>query len=114
MHPTSPSDRQENVTQEAAPAPVSPYFTALAVDDDPELLDASYRLRYQVYCLERQFLPAANYPDEREIDSYDSNSVHVSVINKLGETAATARLIELTEAGLPLLDHCRLFADERP
>src|SRR5688572_28463253 len=37
-------------------APASTHFTGLVLDDDPELLQASYALRYQVYCRERQFL----------------------------------------------------------
>ena len=92
----------------------SPYFSAVVVDGIPELLEATYRLRYQVYCLERRFLPAAEYPDQRETDAYDAHSVHVAVVNTSGEVAATARLIELTDAGLPLLNHCALFLDVVP
>jgi len=98
----------------SAAAPVlyaSAYFSVVVVDHHPALLDATYSLRYQVYCLERQFLPREEHPDERERDEYDPHSAHLAVINTSGEIVATARLIEVTDRGLPLLDHCRLFAD---
>jgi N-acyl amino acid synthase of PEP-CTERM/exosortase system len=103
-----------NSNEVPASAPVlyaSAYFSVVAVDHDPALLDASYSLRYQVYCLERQFLPREEYPDERERDEYDPHSAHLAVINTSGEIVATARLIEVTDRGLPLLDHCQLFPD---
>jgi N-acyl amino acid synthase of PEP-CTERM/exosortase system len=111
--PTSPQPEEQHTS--ASPHPHGrPYFTARVVDGIPELLDGTYRLRYQVYCLERRFLPPEQYPTEREVDSYDSHSVHVAVVNAQGDIAATARLIELTDAGLPLLDHCVLFPHGGP
>ena|SRR5690348_7881500 len=41
-----------------------------------ELLDEVFRLRYQVYCLERSFENASDYPDGRERDDDDSRSAH--------------------------------------
>ncbi|MGH9369968.1 MAG: PEP-CTERM/exosortase system-associated acyltransferase [Vicinamibacterales bacterium] len=91
----------------------SPHFTGLVIDDSRPLLEESYRLRYQVYCLERRFLPPDDYPDALEIDAYDRRSVHVGVLNSMGEVAATARLIELCDAGLPALDHCQIYPEEK-
>jgi N-acyl amino acid synthase of PEP-CTERM/exosortase system len=73
-----------------------------------------YRLRYQVYCLERKFLPAANFPDGLEIDDFDRHSVHVGAIDAWGTLAATARVVKVTAAGpgLPLFQHCKIFAEE--
>jgi N-acyl amino acid synthase of PEP-CTERM/exosortase system len=88
------------------------YFTGLVIDAAPELLRESYRLRYQVYCLDRRFLPAEDYPDGLEVDVYDGHSVHLGVVTSTGELAATARLVELSDAGLPMLDHCSIFTDE--
>jgi N-acyl amino acid synthase of PEP-CTERM/exosortase system len=93
------------------PDTISPYFTTQVIDDAPQLLQESYSLRYQVYCLERGFLPAEDYPDGREIDVYDRHSVHIGVLNLQGEVIGTARLVERSDAGLPLFDHCGLFAD---
>lgn len=90
----------------------SPYFNGIVIDDAPHLLAESHRLRYQVYCLERHFLPAEQYPDEFEADVYDPHSVHLGVLNLKGEVAATARLVQRSDAGFPMFDHCSLFAQE--
>jgi N-acyl amino acid synthase of PEP-CTERM/exosortase system len=56
--------------------------------------DRSYRLRYQVYCIENDFEPASHYPDGRETDLYDQQSVHGLLIYRDTEAVAgTARLI---------------------
>jgi N-acyl amino acid synthase of PEP-CTERM/exosortase system len=90
------------------------FFHTRCIDDAPQLLEQSYRLRYQVYCLERHFLPMEDHPDGRESDQFDRHSVHVGVLDAWGELAATARIVSLTKAGpgLPLFQHCRIFADE--
>jgi N-acyl amino acid synthase of PEP-CTERM/exosortase system len=88
-------------------------FTGRVIDNDPALLRESYQLRYRVYCDERAFLPAADYPDGLETDVYDSHSLHVGVLNTHGAVAATARLIEQSDDGLPLFDHCSVSSHER-
>jgi N-acyl amino acid synthase of PEP-CTERM/exosortase system len=91
----------------------SPHFRGLVIDDSADLLEESYRLRYQVYCLERKFLSADDHPAGKEVDAYDRHSVHVGVLNAAGEIAATARLVELTPAGLPALEHCEIYPQEQ-
>jgi len=76
------------------------------IDGLHALLQDSYRLRYQVYCVERQFLPAAEYPQGVEIDEFDPQSVHVGVTNLHGHLAGTARLILPIGERLPTLEHC--------
>jgi N-acyl amino acid synthase of PEP-CTERM/exosortase system len=90
------------------------YFHAGAIDDSPELMQEHYRLRYQVYCLERKFLPAANFPLELEIDDFDRHAVHVGAIDGYGMLAGTGRVVKVTAAGpgLPLFQHCKIFAEE--
>jgi len=92
----------------------APYFRAGAIDALPELMSEHYRLRYQVYCLERKFLPAANFPEGLEIDDFDRHSVHVGAIDAWGTLAGTARVVKVTAAGpgLPIFQHCRIFAEE--
>jgi len=91
---------------------VSPgYLSARVIDNDSFLLNQSYNLRYQVYCCERGFLSAADYPDQMEIDEFDEHSIHVGVLNARGDLMATARLVEPSAAGLPLFHHCTLFSD---
>ncbi len=101
-------------TDHGLPEAMCPYFTGLVLDDAPQLLRESHSLRYQVYCLERRFLPTGHYPGGLEIDRFDTSSVHVGVVNTSGEVVATARLVEPTEAGLPFLERCSLFSHETP
>jgi N-acyl amino acid synthase of PEP-CTERM/exosortase system len=88
---------------------LSPYFVGQVLDTDRRLLDESYRLRYQVYCLERRFLSPDPYPDQMETDVYDPYSVHIGVVNLQSELAATTRLVQQSEAGQPMFDHCTIF-----
>jgi N-acyl-L-homoserine lactone synthetase len=76
------------------------------IDDDPALLDQSYRLRYQVYCLERGFLKAANYPDQLERDEFDGFSLHAGVISQQRHLVGTLRLVKICMEELPLFRHC--------
>jgi N-acyl amino acid synthase of PEP-CTERM/exosortase system len=73
-----------------------------------------YRLRYQVYCVERKFLPAANFPHGLEMDDFDRHAGHVGAMDARGTLAATARVVKVTAAGpgLPLFQHCKIFAEE--
>lgn len=52
----------------------APFFTVPATTDS--LLDRAYRLRYQVYCLERRFEDASRNPDGRERDAFDAHAAH--------------------------------------
>ena len=85
-------------------------FHTRAIDDDPRLLEQSYRLRYQVYCVERQFLDAADYPDQRETDEFDDDSVHLGAVDAVGELAGTARLIKANPQGF----RCSVTARSSP
>lgn len=72
---------------------------------DPEELDEIYRIRYKVYCEEYKYLEAKNYPNKREKDEYDANSLHLVVRHRTGDLAATVRLILGADKGLPILQH---------
>jgi N-acyl amino acid synthase of PEP-CTERM/exosortase system len=87
------------------------YFRACEIDDSPALMQQSYSLRYQVYCNERNFLPAEDYPNGLEKDAFDRNSIHVGVLDPSGALVATGRVVTLG-LGLPLFRHCRIFANE--
>src|SRR6478672_10547133 len=88
------------------------YFQARTIDDVPELLDNCYSLRYQVYCLERKFLRAEDYPLRLEIDEFDRHSIHIGAIDTRGDLIGTARAVKISEIGLPLFRHCTTFQDE--
>src|SRR5439155_21392497 len=98
-------------TEHGAVASASGGVTCQVVDNDPRLLEQSYQLRYQVYCLEREFLPASAYPDGLEIDEFDAHSVRIGVFNSEDEILGTARLVEPSPGGLPLFQHCTIFED---
>jgi N-acyl amino acid synthase of PEP-CTERM/exosortase system len=69
------------------------FFSVLSADT-PERLDAAYRLRYQVYCIEQQFEDRRRCPDERETDDDDDRSVHTLLLHRRsGVAAGTARVI---------------------
>lgn len=58
------------------------------------LLETAYRLRYQVYCLERPYEDATAYPDQMEYDEYDLHSTHSLVkCKKTGNYAGLVRLV---------------------
>ena len=59
--------------------------------DTPELIEESYRLRYQVYCTERHFLEGE---DGIETDEYDDHSHHILLVHRESRQAVgSARLI---------------------
>ena len=81
------------------------------IDSHPHLLRSSYRLRYDVYCIERNFLQAHDYPDALETDQYDPHSLHFGVTNLRDELVGTVRLVRPSAAGLPMYDCCDIFPD---
>lgn len=74
---------------------------------DDELLKKVFELRYQVYCQECGFLPAANYPDRCEVDPYDASSVHFCAFNLQDELVGYVRMVrpDLTQS-FPFQSHC--------
>ncbi|MGH7116794.1 MAG: PEP-CTERM/exosortase system-associated acyltransferase [Stellaceae bacterium] len=69
-------------------------YLAVVPADSAELLDKALRLRFQVYCLERGFENAADYPDGRECDSDESRSLHSLLLDRAtGSAVGTVRLI---------------------
>ena len=87
----------------------APYFTSRQVffESDPSLMDRIFELRYQIYCQERQYLPAINYPDKRESDEYDATSVHFATFNLKEELVGYVRLVRPTAPQpFPFQIHC--------
>ncbi|HWU55229.1 MAG TPA: GNAT family N-acyltransferase [Rhizomicrobium sp.] len=79
------------------------YFRTEAVAG--ETLKAALSLRYQVYCLERNFEKSENFPDRLETDEFDTRSVHGVVFYRPRNAAiGTVRLILPNDdaAGLPV------------
>lgn len=88
------------------------YFAFQRVDASTEHLFETFRLRYQVYCLERSFLSADDYPLAFEQDEYDACSEHFSAIDRQGELAGSVRLVRHSpELGYPFQAHCPISPD---
>lgn len=68
--------------------------------DTPQLRQISYRLRYDVYCVEHSFLDAACHPDRRESDEFDSHSLHA-----LLQHAASGAFVGTVRLVMPRPDH---------
>lgn len=65
--------------------------------------DINYQLRYQVYCLETNYENAINYPDKRETDNFDKQSVHFILrASVTGDWIAAMRLVVGRLAELPI------------
>jgi N-acyl amino acid synthase of PEP-CTERM/exosortase system len=88
------------------------HFHGREIDDTPALLEQSFGLRYQVYCLERAFLNADDYADHLETDAFDAHSLHFGTMNRDGELVGTARLVQDGTDGFPLFLHCVIFPGE--
>jgi N-acyl amino acid synthase of PEP-CTERM/exosortase system len=87
------------------------YFEVLTDTDTPDVVDEAQKLRYQVYCKETGFEDASQFPDEKEVDSYDSRSVHSIIRHReTGIVAATVRLVlpNTSDPGqsYPIEEHC--------
>lgn len=105
-------EQPRRIERRTRAAPLIGSLRPVTIDDSPHLLEASYRLRYQVYCLERHFLEAEDYPNQSERDAFDPVSTHVGVVDAGGTLVATARIVPSSSAGLPLLLHCALPAHQ--
>lgn len=74
----------------------------------PEDIEATYRIRYQVYCLERGFLDRDAYPEQLERDEFDQHALHILASHTNGAPAGSARLVRHSGLGFPLTQHCQL------
>lgn len=78
------------------------YFRIILADK-PELLEQSYRVRYDVYCREFHYEHEDQHHDRLEYDSYDAYSLHCLILHKASNTpAGCVRLIKLPRDNLSL------------
>jgi N-acyl amino acid synthase of PEP-CTERM/exosortase system len=87
-------------------------FDWRCLDASPSDLDASRKLRFEAYCVDRRFLEASRFPDGREWDAYDNHALHVGVFHSTSDImAATARIIcnePKSTVSLPIHHHCSI------
>jgi N-acyl amino acid synthase of PEP-CTERM/exosortase system len=80
------------------------YFKVV-IAGKPPLLQAVYRLRYQVYCVEHSFERAEAYQDQMETDIYDPHSVHAALLHiASGMLFGCVRLVLPGSGALPIWD----------
>ena len=82
------------------------YFRAVSADTQ-ELIEQAFALRYQVYCLERQFEDPGEQQGKLETDEFDRHAVHSLVFHRpQEEPIGTARLIlpQARPHSLPIQD----------
>lgn len=86
-------------------------FFSFVAGTDTHNEELVFGLRYQVYCLERGFLPADDYPDGLERDEYDEFSTHIAAVNHSGLVVGSLRIVYPPDGiPFPFQQHCtRLF-----
>ncbi|OOG27248.1 hypothetical protein B1C78_03675 [Thioalkalivibrio denitrificans] len=68
-----------------------------------------YRMRYQIYCLERGYEDPDAFPHGEECDEWDDHSAHFLVRHRsTGEWLATMRLVLPRAGRLPVVGHCEI------
>jgi len=81
--------------------------------ESPELLQEAYRLRFQVYCRECNFIKESDYPLGYETDDFDKHSVHFGGFDQEGRLIGSARLILPSCERFPIEEHCRVLNIDR-
>jgi N-acyl amino acid synthase of PEP-CTERM/exosortase system len=110
--PIIPLEPALRLGRELHPRNIERYFAFACVDGSDEI-EECYRLRYEVFCVERGFLPCEDYPGQLESDAYDAHALHFLASHLHGEPAGTARLVLNSPLGLPMVPHCPLDAGFR-
>jgi len=74
--------------------------------DSPELLQESFKLRFQVYCKECNFIKEEEYPQHFENDGFDEDSLHFVALDSIDTVVGAVRLILPRVTKFPIEDHC--------
>lgn len=70
-------------------------------------------LRFQVYCLECNYLSPDDYPDGMESDEHDDDAAHFYAYDEYDDLVGYVRLVKADARDrFPLHDHCDLFCDQ--
>ena len=84
----------------------TPSLTAKTTHSIVEMKEL-YRLQYRTYCLEKQYLPPSDYPEESESDELDAYSFQASLWDDSqvpGRLLGCVRLIPPNPLGLPCVN----------
>ena len=90
-----------------------PYFQfskVLRGNVESHVLQDIYKLRYDVYCLECEFLEAKDFKEGLETDQYDDCSTHFATYAQDSSMVGTVRLVQPGDAqAYPFESHCKPF-----
>ena len=76
--------------------------------ENAAMRQAAFSLRYQVYCIERDFEDVSEFPEAMESDGYDAQARHLLVRTRgCGSILGASRLVEdgVAGDGLPIESH---------
>ena len=94
---------------------IVPYFTfrrLLSHKDDAELFAMIAKLRYEVYCVECNYLDHTEFEDGLEADHFDERSIHMAAQTHSGEVVGTVRLVLANpDQEFPFENHCSIYPD---
>lgn len=76
------------------------------------MLDHAFELRYQVYCLERGFLPPSDYPNQRESDEHDDDAAHFGAYAQGDDLVGYVRLVQAHRGKFPFEAHCTTLLND--
>lgn len=81
--------------------------------EDKASLSRIFRLRYNVYCLEKGYLKKEGYPNKLEQDKFDLFSKHFVILDKNvnNDLIGTVRVIFPSELDLPIINNFVFFDD---
>ncbi|CAN7622930.1 PEP-CTERM/exosortase system-associated acyltransferase [Massilia sp. LjRoot122] len=92
-----------------------PYFNfrrVLKGNIESNVLKEIFKLRYEVYCLERQYLAASEFEEGLETDEYDDCSIHFAAYTLDNNIVGTVRLVQPHPGQeYPFESHCMPFPD---
>ena len=78
------------------------HYFSIVLADTPNLREQVYRLRYQVYCVERDFENPTRHSTGQETDDYDCQSVHAAVVHRRSGTVCGCVRLILPRGGVSL------------
>ncbi len=117
-HPIGLLDRLGAIKMSELTESFSKHFKVTLVSkDDSELLAKSLRLRYQVYCKEKEFERPEDTSIELESDEFDEHSAHSLLFSRRTDSVVgTVRLIlpkpGRPDALFPIEQHCGNYFDK--
>lgn len=92
-----------------------PYFTFRRVmkgNMESYVLKEIFKLRYEVYCVERHFLEASECPEGLETDDYDDCAIHFAAYTLDDNIIGTVRLVQPHPGQeYPFESHCAPFPE---